>query len=75
MQQTLISDKKPSHLTAQDFLAFGVNQIAYIKPVQDDNGTAYSLYAADGTLISTFDSEERAATGALHNSLAPVIVH
>ena len=48
------------NLSHQDFLDFGVNQIAYIKPVQVKGQKAYSLHAADGAALAVIDSREAA---------------
>ena len=36
-------------LSSQDFRNFGVQQLAYIRPVLIQNRTAYAIHAADGT--------------------------
>jgi|AntRauTorckE6833_2_1112554.scaffolds.fasta_scaffold72372_2 hypothetical protein len=75
MSQSFYSPKGKDDLTSQDFLAFGLEQIAYIKQKNMNDEIIYNLHAADGTLLSTFESEEQAASGAMYNSLAAVIVH
>ena len=61
-------------ITPQDFLALGTGHVAYIKPVQILNRTAYALHAADGTPITLADSSESAAAMAMQNDLDAVTV-
>lgn len=62
-------------LSAQDFLVFGREQVAYIKPVSLEEGErAYSLHAADGTFLTLQKSAETAALLARHNHLEALTV-
>ncbi|HRQ60410.1 MAG TPA: DUF1150 family protein [Alphaproteobacteria bacterium] len=63
------------NLSHQDFLNFGVQQIAYIKPIKLDEGKGYAIHAADGTALSVMDSLDGAITLARHNNLYPVTIH
>jgi hypothetical protein len=63
------------NLTPEDFLSFGLNRIAYIKPVSHDDRIVYSLHAADGQLLTTQETPEIVVMMAKDNHLAPVIVH
>ena len=60
------------NLSSQAFLAFGVNQIAYIRPVQVMGRVAYGLHAADGSPLTMIDSLEGAIIAARQNDLEPV---
>jgi len=62
-------------LDDNEFLNFGLNRVAYIRPVQSNAQKMYSLHAADGTHLSTLESEQLATILAMHNELAPVTVH
>lgn len=59
-------------ISAQDFLSLGTGHIAYIKPVQVMNRTAFALHAADGTAITLTDTSESAWALARQNDLDPV---
>ncbi len=48
------------NLSSQDFLDVGVHKIAYIKPVQVEDKTAYAIHAADGTPLSVLDTLDHA---------------
>lgn len=63
------------NLSHQDFLNFGVHQIAYIKPIRLDEGQGYAIHAADGTALSVMDSLDGAIMLARHNNLYPVTIH
>ncbi len=60
------------NLSSQAFLSFGVNQIAYVRPVQMMGKTAYGLHAADGSALMFIDSFEGALLAARQNELEPV---
>jgi hypothetical protein len=59
-------------LTVQDFLNVGLNQVAYIRPAR---GGEYSVYAADGSLLSLAESFDMAIAAVRHNDMQPVTVH
>lgn len=62
-------------LSAQDFLNFGVQQVAYIRPVTVDGEEGFSVHAADGTPLSVMDTMDSAIVVARYNDLEPVAVH
>lgn len=64
-------------LTAQDFLDVGIDQVAYIKPIETDSKTAehYSVHAADGSQLSIMDSYDTAVAAVRMNDLFPVTLH
>jgi len=62
--------------TAQDLAAWGVNDVAYIKTVtQEDGATAYSIHAADGTHMASMSDRDTAFAAVRQNDLEPVSVH
>ena len=63
------------NMSAQDFLNLGIQDIAYIKPVDVEDGTAYAICAADGTTLSVMDTMSTAVTAARQNDLEPVTLH
>jgi hypothetical protein len=62
-------------LSAQDFRNFGVQQVAYIRPVVVQNKKAYAIHAADGTPLSVMDTHDTAIIAVRHNDLEPATVH
>jgi hypothetical protein len=60
------------NLSPQAFLALGVDQVAYIRPVEVLSHKAYALHAADGTPLTLIDSLEGAVVAARQNDLDAV---
>lgn len=53
----------------------GLETMAYIKPVMVDENMQYAVFAADGTQLAIFDSEETAYYNAVKHNLEPVKLH
>jgi hypothetical protein len=53
----------------------GLETMAYIKPVQDGLAMSYAVFAADGTQLALFETEEKAFYNAIKHNLAPVSIH
>ena len=62
-------------LSNQDFLNFGIQNLAYIKPVHVDGRSMFAIHAADGTPLSVMKTEAEALITVRNNDLDPVIVH
>lgn len=62
-------------LSSQDFLSFGVHEVAYIKAVDVDGEEAFAVHAADGTPLSVMDTFDSAEIAAKQNDLETVSVH
>lgn len=62
-------------LSHKDFLNFGMHDVAYIRPVEVDGRTAYSIHAADGTSLSVLDTKYSALETIRHNDLEAVHTH
>lgn len=63
------------NISAQDFLTFGMHQIAYVRPVHLEGQLVWSLHAADGTALTIQNSSHLAAVIARQNDLEPVTIH
>ena len=76
MKDNSIEDEKAlellKELSMQDFLSVGMDQVAYIRCLEDDN---FSIHAADGSQISVMDSYDTAIATIRVNDLFPVTVH
>ncbi|MFK7838881.1 MAG: hypothetical protein AB8B83_00985 [Bdellovibrionales bacterium] len=59
-------------ISDQDFLRFGMHDIAYIKRVVDNNNVNYVVHAADGTLISSMNDMSSALAAIITNDLEPI---
>jgi hypothetical protein len=53
----------------------GLETMAYIKPVRDGLVMSYAVFAADGTQLAMFETEEKAVYTAMKHNLAPVSIH
>ncbi|PCJ03205.1 MAG: hypothetical protein COB14_00280 [Alphaproteobacteria bacterium] len=65
------------NLSVKDFKDFGMQQIAYIRAVNNnnDNSTLYSIHSADGEEISVMDTLDQAIIATRKNDLEPVTLH
>lgn len=62
-------------LSAKDFVAFGMDHIAYVKPVEEDGATGYAVHAADGTQLAILPARDVAFATIRQHDLEPVSVH
>ena len=68
----------PEHLkklSPQDFLSYGVQNIAYVREIHVDGRDGCEVHAADGTPLSVMDSLEEALHIIRHNDLESAILH
>lgn len=65
----------PRHLSAADWAAFGVQQIAYIRPVLINGVRGMSIHAADGTPIGAAPDARLAVAAILQHEMEPALVH
>ena len=63
------------NLSSQDLAALGVQDLAYIRPVQHKGEPAFAVYAADGTLVALSGSRLAAESLIRQNEMEPVSVH
>ena len=62
-------------ISAQDFASFGLDHVAYVRPVTVHGIDAFAVYAADGTQLSVLPGLDAAFTAILENDMEPVSVH
>jgi hypothetical protein len=62
-------------LSSHDFLTFGMQEIAYIKPITLKGIAAFAVHAADGTPLSIMDTLNDALLAVKQNDLEAVVVH
>ncbi len=63
-------------LSVQDFLNMGIDQIAYIKPLEAGKSEpGFAIHAADGRQISVIDSYMSAVALIHQNDMHAVTVH
>jgi hypothetical protein len=62
-------------LSENDFLAFGLNVLAYLKPAVLNGETIYAIHAADGSQLALVANEEVGFAAMLQHDLEPVLLH
>lgn len=63
------------NLSVADFRNFGMEQVAYIRPVTAGHLKKYAIHSANGLRLSLADSLEDAIFATRDNDLEPVTVH
>jgi len=63
------------NLSTQDFKAFGLHQISYIRRVEDKEEKKFIVCGADGEEICMTNSVETALVMSRQNDLEPVTCH
>jgi hypothetical protein len=62
-------------MTANDLAMFGMQDIAYVKPVVVDGNAGFAIHAADGTQMALITDRDIAFAVVRQNELEPVSVH
>jgi len=62
-------------MTPSDLMALGIQDIAYVKPVEIEGEAAYAIFAADGQELGYAEGRDLAIATVRHNDLEPVSVH
>lgn len=62
-------------LSPKDFAAFGVDHVAYVKPVTVDGSAAFAIHAADGTPLTVLPAREVAWAAVRQHDMEPLSVH
>ncbi len=62
-------------MSAQDFAALGMQDIAYLKPVMRDGRRVVGIHAADGTELAVADSYDVAMALVRQHGLEPLSAH
>jgi hypothetical protein len=63
------------HMSSREFSTFGVQDIAYVRPVTVDGTAVFGAYAADGTPLGALATRELAFAALKQHDLEPVSVH
>lgn len=71
----MLIDRKPESLSAQDFAALGLNDLAFVKPVLVEGKTVYAIHAADGTAMALVEEKDIAEAAIRQHDLEPLAVH
>jgi len=62
-------------MSSQDFVSFGVDVVAFVKPVKVDAQRGFAICAADGRQMAVVSDHDQAIAAILQNDLEPVSVH
>ena len=62
-------------MSARDFALWGVEDVAYIRPVEIDGKVAWAICAADGSGIGVAPERDLAFAAARQHDLEPLSVH
>jgi hypothetical protein len=69
------SSINPRHMSDRDLAVFGVQDVAFIKPISVNDEVAYAIHAADGTQMALVTDREVAFAAVRQHGLEPVSVH
>ena len=62
-------------LSQTDFLTFGLNDIAYLRPTVSDGKPVYAIHAADGSQLALAVSRDVGIAAMEQHDLEPVPLH
>ena len=63
------------HMSSRELALFGMQDLAYVKPVLVDGVTAFAVHAADGTQVTVLPNREIALATVRQHDLEPLSVH
>ena len=63
------------HMSSRELALFGMQDLAYVKPVLVNGVTAFAVHAADGTQITVLPDREIALPTLRQHDLEPLSVH
>jgi hypothetical protein len=63
------------HLSAEQFGALGVSQIAYVKPIVMNGEQGFAIHAADGTPMAVAGDRQVAMAAILQHEMMAMSVH
>ncbi|MEE8188707.1 MAG: DUF1150 family protein [Kiloniellales bacterium] len=64
-----------SEISPRELMLLGLEQLAYVKPVEVDGKRRFAVHAADGTEIAVLRGRSLAFAAVRQNDLEPVSVH
>ncbi len=62
-------------MSLHDFMKSRMDDVIYARPIQDENGSAYAVYAADGTFLDLFDTLGEVIIAAHDQDMVVATVH
>ena len=71
----MIATDKLRHISPNEFALLGMQDVAYIKRVTVNDGAAFAIHAADGTVVALLPDRDAAFATVRQHDLEPVSVH
>ena len=62
-------------MSPNDLMVLGIQDVAYVKPMQVDGEDAYGIFSADGQELGYAEGRDIAFATVRHNDMEPVSVH
>ncbi len=63
------------HMSSRELALFGMQDLAYVKPVVVDGVSAFAVHAADGTQVTVLPDRDIALATVRQHDLEPLSVH
>ena len=63
------------NISSRELAVFGMQDLAYVKPVVVNGVTAFAVHAADGTQVAVLPDRELALATIRQHDLEPLSVH
>lgn len=67
--------EKLRHISAQEFVHLGMQDVAYIKEIETNGERAFAVHAADGTQMAVIRDRDVAIAAVRQHDLEPLSVH
>lgn len=62
-------------MSSMDFAAYGLQELAYVKPVVVEGDLAFAVHGADGTPLAVLATRDLAFAVVRQNDMEPVSAH
>lgn len=62
-------------ISAEELIAWGVKDVAYIRPEKEKGEHVYVIHAAEGTRLAVADTHVKAQALILRNDMKPCVLH
>jgi hypothetical protein len=62
-------------LSTRDFALWGIEDLAYVKPIVVDGEQTFAIHGADGRELAVVSGRESAFAAVIQNDMAPLSVH
>ncbi len=66
---------KPHWLAQFDLASWGIEDVAYVRPISQNGKDIYGIFAADGTELATVENRAAAIITVRQNELEPLSAH